>query len=83
MSTVAPDPSDPRAFLRALFDAAVARAQPSQVLAGQLPAPPRGRTLVIGAGKTGPITARLQTAFFDIVNGKNDKYRQWLAPVAA
>ena len=38
---------------------------------------------VIGAGKTGPITARLQTAFFDIVNGKNDKYRQWLAPVAA
>ena len=53
MSTVAPDPSDPRAFLRALFDAAVARAQPSQVLAGQLPAPPRGRTLVIGAGKAG------------------------------
>ena len=44
---------DPRAFLRALFDAAVARAQPGVVLAGQLPAPPRGRTVVIGAGKAG------------------------------
>jgi branched-chain amino acid aminotransferase len=40
-----------------------------------------GRT--IGAGKTGPITARLQKAFFDVVNGKNDKYRDWLTPVAA
>jgi branched-chain amino acid aminotransferase len=38
---------------------------------------------VIGAGKTGPITAKLQKAFFDIVNGKNDTYRDWLAPVAA
>src|SRR6202795_359402 len=37
----------------------------------------------IGAGKTGPVTARLQKAFFDVVNGKNDKYRDWLAPVAA
>ena len=39
-----------------------------------------GRT--IGAGKTGPVTARLQQAFFDVVNGKNDRYRDWLAPVA-
>ena len=37
----------------------------------------------IGTGKTGPITARLQQAFFDVVNGKNDNYRDWLAPVAA
>ncbi len=37
----------------------------------------------IGTGKTGPVTARLQKAFFDVVNGKNDKYRDWLAPVAA
>jgi branched-chain amino acid aminotransferase len=37
----------------------------------------------IGSGKTGPVTARLQKAFFDVVNGKNDKYRDWLAPVAA
>jgi branched-chain amino acid aminotransferase len=40
-----------------------------------------GRT--IGAGKTGPVTARLQQAFFDVVNGKNPKYNEWLAPVAA
>jgi branched-chain amino acid aminotransferase len=39
-----------------------------------------GRT--IGSGKTGPVTARLQKAFFDVVNGNNDKYRDWLAPVA-
>ena len=37
----------------------------------------------IGVGKIGPITAKLQQAFFDVVNGKNDKYRDWLVPVAA
>ena len=43
---------EPRALLRRLFDAAVARAQPARVLAAHLPAPPRrGRTLVLGAGK--------------------------------
>jgi branched-chain amino acid aminotransferase len=38
---------------------------------------------VIGSGKRGPITARLQKAFFDCVGGKSDKYRDWLTPVAA
>lgn len=45
---------DPRAFLRALFDAAVARAQPAQVMPAFLPTPPepgKGRTLALGAGK--------------------------------
>jgi len=45
---------DPRGLLRALFDAAVARAQPARVIAGFLPPPPdprRGRTVVVGAGK--------------------------------
>jgi len=32
----------------------------------------------IGPGKPGPITQKLQTAFFDIVRGKNPKYQQWL-----
>ena len=45
--------SDPQAFLRALFDAAVERAQPAHSLAPFLPAPPRGRTVVVGAGKAG------------------------------
>jgi hydroxypyruvate reductase len=43
--------NDPRAFLRSLFDAAVAAAQPANGLAAHLPAPPRGRTVVVGAGK--------------------------------
>jgi hydroxypyruvate reductase len=47
-----PDPAtQPIAFLRALFDLAVARAQPERVLPAHLPPPPKGRTLVLGAGK--------------------------------
>ncbi len=38
-------------LLDQLYRAAVARAQPSQVLASHLPEPPRGRTVVVGAGK--------------------------------
>jgi glycerate 2-kinase len=44
---------DPRAFLRALFDAAVKRALPAHTTAAFLPPPPKGRTVVIGAGKAG------------------------------
>lgn len=45
-------PPTPRVFLRALYDAAVARAQPTaDTLAPFLPPPPAGRTVVIGAGK--------------------------------
>jgi branched-chain amino acid aminotransferase len=36
---------------------------------------------VIGAGKRGPITAKIQKAFFDVVGGRNNKYQSWLAPV--
>jgi len=32
----------------------------------------------IGIGKAGPITKKLQSAFFDIVKGKNRKYESWL-----
>src|SRR6476620_2983010 len=35
----------------------------------------------IGAGSRGPITEKIQTAFFDIVNGRNAKYSAWLAKV--
>lgn len=45
--------TDPRGFLRALYDAAVARALPAENTAAWLPPPPRGRTIVIGAGKAG------------------------------
>ena len=36
---------------------------------------------MIGAGKRGPITEKLQSAFFDIVNGRSEKYNDWLAYV--
>jgi branched-chain amino acid aminotransferase len=36
---------------------------------------------MIGAGTRGPITTRLQSAFFDVVNGKNAEYRHWLSAV--
>jgi branched-chain amino acid aminotransferase len=35
----------------------------------------------IGSGSRGPITEKIQTAFFDIVNGRNPKYAEWLARV--
>jgi len=38
-----------------------------------------GRT--IGAGRRGPITERIQTLFFDVVNGRADKYKHWLTLV--
>jgi branched-chain amino acid aminotransferase len=40
-----------------------------------------GRT--IGIGRRGPMTTRIQKAFFDVVNGRNRKYKGWLTPVAA
>lgn len=45
--------TDPRAFLRALFDAAIMQAVPGAATAAFLPVPPKGRTLVLGAGKAG------------------------------
>ncbi len=35
----------------------------------------------IGAGSRGPITEKIQNAFFDIVNGRNPKYANWLTAV--
>jgi len=45
-----PNPS-PRALLHGLFDTAVAAVSAAQCLPAFLPEPPRGRTIVIGAGK--------------------------------
>ncbi|MEW6416010.1 MAG: glycerate kinase [Pseudomonadota bacterium] len=42
---------NPRALLRGAFDAAVGAANPARVVPPHLPAPPRGRTLVLGGGK--------------------------------
>jgi branched-chain amino acid aminotransferase len=35
----------------------------------------------IGSGSRGPITEKIQSAFFDIVNGRNPKYAHWLSKV--
>ena len=35
----------------------------------------------LGAGSRGPITDKIQAAFFDIVNGRNAKYTEWLTRV--
>ncbi len=37
---------------------------------------PKGRA--IGTGKTGPITKRLQKAFFDAARGSDPKHCEWL-----
>ncbi|WP_018698331.1 glycerate kinase type-2 family protein [Amorphus coralli] len=47
-----------RRLLRNLFDAAVARAHPESCLAAYLPEPPKGRTVIIGAGKASAAMAR-------------------------
>src|SRR5215475_6326588 len=43
--------SEPRQLLRAMLDAAIAAALPVKCVPPHLPAPPRGRTIVVGAGK--------------------------------
>lgn len=57
-----------RAFLASMFEAAVAAADPRKALAAHLPDRPKGRTVVIGAGKG---AAQLAAAFEDL----------WEAPV--
>ena len=38
---------------------------------------------IVGDGKRGPITTRIQKMFFDCVNGRAEKHRDWLSPIAA
>ncbi|MDE3176025.1 MAG: glycerate kinase [Pseudomonadota bacterium] len=49
---------DMRRLLRAMFDAAVAAADPAALVPTHLPQRPRGRTFVIGAGKASAAMAR-------------------------
>jgi len=51
-------PGDERTFLRALFDAAIAAADPAKVVPTHLPPPPKGRTIVLGAGKASAAMAK-------------------------
>ncbi len=56
--------NDPRALLRHLYDVAVQRALPLHNTAAHLPAPPKGRTLVLGAGKAGGAMAHAVEALW-------------------
>jgi hydroxypyruvate reductase len=58
-------PSD-RRFLTGLFEAAVTAADPAKALTGHLPPRPKGRTVVIGAGKG---AAQLAAAFERLWDG--------------
>ncbi len=55
---------NPRALLRHLYDVAVQRALPLHNTAAHLPPPPRGRTLVLGAGKAGGAMAHAVEALW-------------------
>lgn len=58
---------DPRYLLTSLFAAAVASAQPAKVLAQFLPAKPKGRCIVVGAGKaSAAMAAALEKAWPDV-----------------
>ena len=37
--------------------------------------------ITLGEGVRGPITTKIQNAFFDIVNGRNAKYAEWMTAV--
>ncbi|MEZ5645570.1 MAG: glycerate kinase [Burkholderiaceae bacterium] len=48
----------PASWLKAMFDAAISAAQPALCVPRHLPEPPRGRLVVIGAGKASAAMAR-------------------------
>ena len=62
---IVPNPAtQPREFLEYLYAAAVKRALPLHNTAAFLPSPPKGRTLVLGAGKAGGAMAQAVEAFW-------------------
>jgi hydroxypyruvate reductase len=56
--------TDPQAFLLDLYRAAVQDAQPLYSMARCLPKPPKGRTVVLGAGKAGGSMAQALEALW-------------------
>ncbi|PBB97876.1 glycerate kinase [Mesorhizobium sp. WSM3862] len=61
--------TDPKTFLTSIFNAAVAAADPEKTIRNHLPAKPKGRTIVIGAGKG---SAQMAAAFEKVWNGPID-----------
>ncbi|TIT79680.1 MAG: glycerate kinase [Mesorhizobium sp.] len=61
--------TDPKSFLVSIFNAAVAAADPEKTIRNHLPAKPKGRTIVIGAGKG---SAQMAAAFEKVWDGPID-----------
>ncbi len=57
--------NEPRILLRQMFDAAIASAQPALCVPPHLPTPPRGRLIVVGAGKASAAMARVVEQHWD------------------
>src|SRR6516162_10567188 len=65
-----PDREAAGGILRALFDAALAAADPGQAIAQRIPAPVRGRTVLVGAGKASAAMAcAFETAWSEPLEG--------------
>ena len=67
----------PHSLLRAMFDAAVGAALPERIVPRHLPAPPKGRTIVLGAGKA---SAAMAKAVEEHWPGRS---RGWWSPATA
>ena len=50
--------NSPQVLLKAMFDAAIGAALPETIVPRHLPAPPKGRTIVVGAGKASAAMAK-------------------------
>src|SRR6218665_2083409 len=59
-------PLSPRPFLTSLFEAAVTAADPLAAIRAHLPEPPKGRTIVVGAGKA---ASQMAAAFESLWDG--------------
>ncbi|MGI8527825.1 MAG: glycerate kinase type-2 family protein [Pseudolabrys sp.] len=71
--------SDRRAFLKDLFDAAVAAAHPAAALTALLPPPPNGRLILLAAGKAaGSMTEVAEAHYLDALKFPAD----WMTGVA-
>ncbi len=57
---------DPRTLLTESFQAAVAAANPTHIVPPHLPAPPKGRTLVVGGGKAAASMAAAVEAYWPV-----------------
>src|SRR5476649_1471986 len=58
LSSIPLRPQSAKDFLRQMFDAAIASAQPAICIPPHLPEAPRGRVIVVGAGKASAAMAR-------------------------